>query len=60
MPQERIRRALRKSEFEHTKSLLNVAGSQAMTWMIGFKRSANSILARANRESVTTTLKDEG
>ena len=46
---QRIRRASRKSEFEHTQSIWNVAGSRAMTWMIGFKRKENSNLRRGPR-----------
>jgi len=34
---------------EHMKSILNVAGSRAMTWMIGFKLNENSNLRWALR-----------
>jgi hypothetical protein len=46
-----IRRVTRKSDFVHTKSILNAANNQAASWTIGSKPNANSHVgcARARR-----------
>src|SRR6267154_1062220 len=40
------RRVRRKSNFAHTKSILNAANNRAANWTIGAKRNANSKAGR--------------
>src|SRR6266481_7728210 len=58
------RRVRRKSNFAHTKSILNAANNRAANWTIGSKRNANSKAGRcrarrrARKQSETSAEKD--